>query len=100
MSKDQIISQIATLRQSAKQLVDNANRIISYCEHVDDLVKAPVIDWGMVALPISAEDIHIHAITCVKRAVKLDVLITMAAKESDHGGPGGFGSAGCAPQTL
>lgn len=99
LTKVQVLNQIAVLRQSAKQLVDQANRIISYCEHVNDIVNAPVVDWGGVALPVSAEDVGTIAMTCVKRAVKLDVLITMAAKENENG-PSGFGSAGCAPQTL
>jgi hypothetical protein len=81
MDKQKIINQIAVLRQSARQLENQVQRVIAYCEHVEDMVNAPTVDWGMVALPVTAEDIHVHALTCVKRAVKLDVLITMASEE-------------------
>lgn len=100
MDKQVIITQIAILRQSAKQLENQVQRVLTYCAHVDeDLVNADEVNWGEIALPITAEAIHTYALMCVKRAVKLDVLITLASEEN-NGGPVGFGSAGSAPQVL
>lgn len=84
MNKQDIINQIAVLRQSAKQLENQVQKVLAYCAHVDALVNLDEIDWGAVALPVSAEDLGTHTLTCVKRAVKLDVLITLASEENQE----------------
>jgi hypothetical protein len=80
MNKRTIIAQIAVLRHSAEQLENQVQKVLAYCAHVDALVDLHEVDWGGVALPVSAEDIGTLALTCVKRAVKLDVLISLASE--------------------
>jgi hypothetical protein len=84
MNKQAIINQIAVLRQSAEQLENHVQYVLEYCARVDHLVSLDEVDWGGVALPVSAEDMGTLALTCVKRAVKLDVLITLASEETPN----------------
>lgn len=84
MNKQEIITQIATLRHSAEQMENQVQKILSYCEHLQTLVEKPEVNWGMVALPVAAEDIGTMAIACVRRAVKLDTLITLAYEAEDR----------------
>ncbi len=84
MYKQKIITQIAVLRQSAKQLQNQAESILAYCNHTESMLEKDSVDWNMLPLPVSAEDIGCLGIACVKRAVKLDCLITAACKENDR----------------
>ena len=85
MDKQKIIEQIAVLRQSAKQLENQVQKILSYCDHVESIAtRIDNVKWGGVALPVAAEDVGVLALTCVKRAVKLDTLITLASDAEDR----------------
>lgn len=100
MDKQKIIAQIAVLRQSAKQLENQVQKIISYCDYVEIRVTQGEA-WGNIALPVAAEDIGVLALTCVKRAIKLDTLITLVCETEDREpNNAGFGSFGSAPQSL
>lgn len=84
MDKQKILAQITVLRQSAKQLEDQAQRIINYCNTVEHYASLDEVNWGNIALPVVAEDVGMYALTCVKHAVKLDTLITMASEAEDR----------------
>ena len=84
MDKKKIITQITLLRQSAKQMEDHAQRIITYCNAVEHFASLDEVKWQDIALPIVAEDTCIYAQVCVKRAVRLDTLLVLASEADDR----------------